>query len=113
MKSSYIIFISIFLFCKASTLRAQAVDTSDANVKAVILANIKCDSADAHIKRKDPKGANKLYADAIKQYKLVIKANPNLFSAWYGLGRAQTKTKDYKEAVLDRKSTRLNSSHRL
>lgn len=101
MKSKHIfsLFLLTFIF-QSSILKSQIADTTDASANAVRQANIICDSAQAKLKRNDVKGANRLYNEAVKQFKIATKENPNSFAAWYGLGRTQTKTKDYKEAVL-------------
>src|SRR5476651_719657 len=75
------------------------VDTADAATAFIKTGNFKCDSAEIHLKKKDTKGANRFYSDAIKDYKKALKLNPNSYDANYVLGKTQTKTKDYKNAV--------------
>jgi tetratricopeptide (TPR) repeat protein len=79
---------------------APKVDTADAATKLIKSGNIKCDSAEVHLKKKDSKGANKFYSDAIKDYKKAVKINNRDYAANYALGKVLNKTKDYKNALV-------------
>ncbi|MGZ4055777.1 MAG: tetratricopeptide repeat protein, partial [Bacteroidia bacterium] len=99
LKYCFIFFILFSGKLLAQDAEAPKVDTSDAASALLKTGNFKCDSAVVHLKKKDTKGANRFYSDAIKDYKKAFKLNPNTYAVNYLLGKAQTKTKDYKNAV--------------
>lgn len=99
LKRLVIIFIFSGSTCFAQDAEAPKVDTADAVAAIVTAGNIKCDSALAHEKNNDIKGANRLYQDAIKDYKKAVKTGSS-YAAYYKMGLAQAKLKDHKNAVM-------------
>lgn len=100
LKFSLFIFIILSTKLSAQDTEAAKIDTADAATAFIKAGNIKCDSADAHMKKHDEKGANKFYADAIKTYKKALKLNPTAYAPNFVLGKVYNKTKDYKNALL-------------
>ena len=52
------------------------------------------------------------YEKAIGCYRKAVELAPDYFDAWHALGMAYLRANKISEAIEDRKSTRLNSSHR-
>ncbi len=119
MFSKIIIFLFAFLLASVSTIKAQdenapKKDTLDPVAIIINAGNIKCDSAAVHLKKKDVKGANRLYADAIREYKKLIKKDKDkeMFAPYFYVGEVQLKTKEYKEAILSfTQAIKIDSTH--
>ena len=99
-----IILTAIFSFYSSSQLFAQdeslpKIDSSDMAMQFIKTGNIKRDSAEVHLKNKDKKGADKLYAEAIKDYKKALKVNSKSYTAYYQMAMSFSKRKDYKNAI--------------
>lgn len=97
-------FILVLSFFCLGSIHAQdqksTVDTSSISRSLIKIGNNKCDSAKVRLKNRDKKGANKLYSEAIKDYKKALKTTPDSYEANYRLGIAQTKTENYKAAII-------------
>lgn len=110
-----IILLVLGLWCMSAIAQDEdkaKVDTLDANTIVIKAGNVKVDSAMAHEKRKDSKGANRLYADAIKEYKKLIKKDKEMFAPYYYIAKVQFKTKDYQEAITNyTKAIIIDSTH--
>ena len=117
MKQQLIFICSLLFIFTSATLFAQEedkakVDTLDANTIIIRAGNAKCDSAAAHEKKKDLKGANRYYADAMKEYRKLMKKDKEMFAPYYYIAKVQMKTKDYKEAIENyTKAIILDSTH--
>lgn len=119
MFSKTLLFLAVTLLFFTSRLSAQddnapKKDTLDPVTIIINAGNYKCDSAAVHMKKKDVKGANRLYADAIKEYKKLIKKDKDkeMFAPYYYIAEVQLKTKDYKEAILNfTQAIKIDSTH--
>ena len=109
-----IILISISFKASSQDDVAPKKDTLDPVATIINAGNIKCDSAAVHAKKRDMKVANRLYADAIKEYKKLIKKDKDnqMYAPYYYIAEVQLKTKDYKEAITNYTlAIKIDSTH--
>ena len=105
-------FLIFFLNSYSQEETAPKKDTVDAPTALIISGNNKCDSAEVHLKKKEKKIADKLFADALKDYKKSLKLNKTSYVAYYRMGLLQSKTDENKDAIISfTTAIKLDSTH--